>query len=227
MLLLSSRCVAPVSGSAYGSKTRQINGPTKKVIHCKTEQMKTQFINQFFYAPGSDEAQMEERLWDYIDGLSSSQEKTFIEELIATQEAWRHKYQQLLQTHQLVQHNLELDEPSMRFTQNVMEEIARMQIAPATKTYIDKKIIYGIGGFFAIMIVGLLVFTLGQLNWGSSGGSDATGKLLTDYSQKLEWGKLFNNTYTNVFIMVNAVLGLLLLDVYLGKKRKKLYQQEP
>lgn len=188
--------------------------------------MKTQFINQFFYAPGSDDAQMEERLWDYIDGLSSSPEKTFIEELIATQEAWRHKYQQLLQTHQLVQHNLELDEPSMRFTQNVMEEIARLQIAPATKTYIDKKIIYGIGGFFAIMIVGLLVFTLGQLNWGSSGGSDATGKLLTDYSQKLEWSKLFNNTYTNVFIMVNAVLGLLLLDVYLGKKRKKLYQQE-
>jgi hypothetical protein len=225
VLLLGSRCHARFNGSAYGNKTRQINCQTKRVIHYKNEEMKTEFINQFFYAPGSNDAQIEERLWDYIDGLSSHEEKNCIEELIATQQEWRNKYQQLLQTHQLVQHHLELDEPSMRFTQNVMEEITRLQIAPATKTYIDKKIIYGIGGFFAIMIIGLMVFTLGQLNWGSS-GSDATGKLLTDYSQKLEWGKLFNNTYTNVFIMVNAVLGLLLLDVYLGKKRKKLYQQE-
>ena len=161
---------------------------------------------------------MEERLWDYIDGTCSEQEKSFIQQLVETNLQWRAKYTELLEVHQLMQTSIELDEPSLRFRQNVMEEIAKHQIAPATKSYINKNIIRGIGAFFIIMVLGFIISGFAQVNW-----SDASSgiNLPLDFS-KLDWSKFFNNTYTNIFMMVNIVLGLMLLDMYLGKKKKAL-----
>ena len=166
------------------------------------------------------ELNIEDRLWDYIDGRSNTEETSFVEQLIATQEAWRTKYQELLEVHQLLNTSLDLDEPSMRFSQNVMEEIAKYQITPATKTYINKKVIYGIGIFFLAMIAGMLVYGLGQINWTDSSG--VSNDILTKYNPgKIDFSKFFNNTYTTIFMMVNVVMGLMLLDMYLGKKRKQ------
>jgi hypothetical protein len=164
------------------------------------------------------EHNIEDRLWNYIDGTSNAEEKTFVEQLIATQEPWRKKYHELLDLHQLVNSSLELEQPSMRFSQNVMEQIVKYQITPATKTYINKKIIYGIGIFFLAMIAGLFIYGFGQVNWSDAGGS---GDLLTKYNvNKIDFSKFFNNTYTSIFMMVNVVMGLMLLDMWLGKKKK-------
>jgi len=166
------------------------------------------------------ELNIEDRLWDYIDGNSNAEEKSFVEQLIATQEAWRNKYHELLELHQVINTSLELDEPSMRFSQNVMEEIAKYQITPATKTYINKKIINGIGFFFLAMIIGMLIYGLGQINWADTSGTSSD--LITKYNPgKIDFSKFFNNTYTTIFMMVNVVMGLMLLDMYLGKKRKQ------
>lgn len=159
---------------------------------------------------------IEERLWDYIDGTCNAEEKTFIEQLIATNLEWKAKYKELLEVHQLMG-NLELEHPSMRFTQNVMEEIGKYQIAPAAQSYINKKVIWGIGAFFLLSIVGFLIYGFGQVDW-SSGNGDAFWSI--DFS-KVNLSVFFNNTYTNVFMMVNVVLGLVLLDMYLGKKKKQ------
>lgn len=162
---------------------------------------------------------MEDQLWNYIDGNLKEEEKSFIEKLMETNQEWRDKYKELLEVHQLMQGSLELEEPSMRFTQNVMEEIARHQIAPATKTYINKKIIWGIAAFFVISLVGFVVYAFGQVNWASTDNTQlgtVINKVNFDYS------RLLNNTYTNIFIMVNIVLGLMLLDMYLTKKKKEL-----
>ena len=93
------------------------------------------------------EETMEDRLWDYIDGLSSPAEKSAVETLIAAHLEWQRKYKELLNVHQLMTSS-DLDAPSMRFSKNVMEEITRYQVAPATKSYINKNIIRGIGAFF-------------------------------------------------------------------------------
>ncbi len=86
-------------------------------------------------------------MWEYIDGQSSIEEESAIEKLIETNLQWKKKYHELIEIHQLVQSSA-LEEPSLRFTKNVMEEIAKYHIAPATKTYINKKIIWGIADFF-------------------------------------------------------------------------------
>lgn len=180
-------------------------------------------MNRFQFHPDADDsaamAEMEIRLWDYIDGRSDKNEVSFIEQLIASNQEWREKYEELMEVHQLASSHIELDAPSMRFTQNVMEEIGKYHIAPAAHSYLNKKIIWGIVIFFFTMIFSFGIFGFSQVNW--SIGSDPTNKYSIDFS-KLDWSKFFNNTYSNIFIMVTIVLGLMLLDMYLGNKKKEM-----
>jgi hypothetical protein len=166
------------------------------------------------YTP-RDPEETETRLWEYIDGHGEPAERSAIEKLIEENAAWRAKYHELLEVHQLIGET-ELEQPSLRFTKNVMEEIARVHIAPAAKTYINNKIIYGIGLFFLTMIIGLLVYGFAQIDW-------STGKT-TDYGidfTKVDYSRIFNNTFVNLFMMANIVLGLFLLDRYLSSRKKK------
>ena len=157
-------------------------------------------------------------LWEYIDGTCSAEEKSFIEQLLQTNPEWKAKYHELLDVHQVMLDGIELEEPSLRFRQNVMEEIAKYHIAPATKSYINKNIIYGIAAFFIIMIAGFLIYGFAQVDWTAAGSGNS---LPLDFS-KVDFSKFFNNTYTNIFMMVNVVLGLMMLDMYLGKKKKQI-----
>jgi len=159
---------------------------------------------------------IEEVLWEYIDGSSSAEERTDIEGLLQNNPIWKLKYDELLLVHQLL-HSTELDHPSMRFTQNVMEEITRYHVAPATNTYLNKNVIYGIGGFMIVMILGLLVYSIAQVDWSAPGPAQ---DLPIDIN-KVAWGKLWNNAYTNVFMMINVVLALMLLDKYLTRKKQQ------
>jgi hypothetical protein len=165
--------------------------------------------------------EMEARLWDYIDGNLSTPERSAIDKLIAEQAEWRSQYEELLQVHQLLRSS-ELEQPSMRFTRDVMDEIARYQIAPAARNYINNKIVWGIGVFFITMILGLVVYGLGQINWSEAADSKST--LGVDFD-KLNYGKMFSNDFVNVFLMLNVVLGLMLLDRYLTSRKKKAMQQ--
>ena len=158
---------------------------------------------------------IEERLWNYIDGTSAADEKTVIEKLLETDAAWKNKYSELLEVHQLIRSS-ELDAPSLRFSKNVMEEIAKLHIAPATKTYINNKIIWGLGFFFIALVVGFLIYGFGQMNFNT--GEETT---LSKNLNKVDFSKFFSNTWVNVFMMINVVLGLFLLDNFLSNKRKE------
>lgn len=162
---------------------------------------------------------MEERIWDYLDGFANAQERSFIEQLIQSNQEWKAKHAELLEIHQLMHAHIDLEEPSMRFRQNVMEAIAREHIAPATKSYINKKIIWGLGGFFITMLAGLIIYSFAQVNWNNTAEESTLINM-----DRFDWSRIFNNTYTNIFIMVNVVLGLMLLDMYLNNKKKKSLQ---
>lgn len=163
----------------------------------------------------NEQQNLEKQLWDYIDGLSPIEERTSIERLLQSNLEWKNKYHELLEIQQLLKSS-ELEQPSMRFTKNVMEEIAKFHIAPATKNYINKKIIWGIAGFFLTLIIGFLIYGFAQVDWNFQDNS----KPLIDLSQ-VDYGKIFNNNFVNGFMMVNVLLGLVLLDRVLANKRKK------
>lgn len=161
---------------------------------------------------------IEETLWNYIDGTMRDEELAFVEELIRTNQEWRVKYAELMDVHQLLQDDIELEQPSMRFTQNVMEEISRLYITPATRNYINKNVIWGIGLFFLTTIFGLLIYGLGQIDW----SQPSSGNVPDMQMPAVDWSRMFSGTYVNVFIMVNIVLGLMLLDMYLTKKKQEM-----
>lgn len=159
---------------------------------------------------------MEARLWAYLDGHSG--EDKAIEDLLAENREWQEKYGELLELHTLMK-GVELEQPSLRFTKNVMEEIARYQIAPAAKAYINTKIVWGIAAFFMTVILGFLVYGFSQVEWSSGSGSgNAVG---IDFSA-VDYSKMFSNTLVNGFMILNIVLGLFLLDRYLSLKRKEM-----
>lgn len=165
--------------------------------------------------------EIEVKLWEYIDGMVEPSERSAIEQLIAGNAEWRAKYHELLDLHHSI-NLVELEEPSLRFTRNVMDEIARHQIAPATREYINRKIIWGIAAFFLTVIVSFVIYGLAQIDW-SAGSSDGTiGGV--DFRQ-VDYSRMFSNTFVNVFMMLNIVLGLMLLDRYLND-RKTRYMKE-
>jgi hypothetical protein len=139
--------------------------------------------------------------------------------LIEANIEWRRKYHELLEVHQMM-NGSELEMPSLRFTRNVMDEIARYHVAPATKSYINKKIIWGIGIFFLVMIAGFLIYGFSQVNWAAGTGSSAVQNELNKLP-KFDWSKFLSNTYTNIFMMINVVLGLVLIDMYIQRRKEK------
>lgn len=161
--------------------------------------------------------EMEKLIWEYIDGKVSPDDRERITRHLAEDPEWQIKYEELKSIHVLLQKE-ELEMPSLRFTKNVMEEIAQFQVAPATKNYINKNVIRGITAFFLIMIAGLFIYFIGQMHW----VNNPTDSWIPEYNldaSKLNWGKLLNNTYVNIFIGINVILGLILIDKFMqGRK---------
>jgi hypothetical protein len=167
--------------------------------------------------------EMEKRIWEFIDGHCNNVEKTFILQQLAENPVWQSKYTELVSVHEMLQKE-SLEMPSLRFTKNVMEKIAQYQVAPATKNYINKNVIRGISAFFLIMIGGLFIYFVGQIHWSST----STGTILPAYSLdagKLNWGKMLNNSYVNIFIGISAILGLILMDKYLQTKKNQAHTE--
>lgn len=169
---------------------------------------------------------MEDRLWNYIDGGSSPAEKSAIESLIASNREWQEKYRELLNVHQLLNES-ELEAPSLRFTKNVMEEISRYQIAPATKSYINRNVIRSIGAFFLTMIAGLLVFVISQFKWASNNQTSTSpiklpslNDLGLDRLNRIDYSKTFSGYWVIGFMLILVVLSWMLLDMYIQQKKR-------
>lgn len=164
--------------------------------------------------------QMEEQLWNYIDGTADAKDISYVEGMIASDQAWLAKYHELLEVNNLLKNDIELEQPSMRFTKNVMEQLNGLIPARATKQYINKKIIISIAAFFLLTIAGLIIYGLATMNWNTA--PDSTS-LLADMKKinsfQFNLSKTTESMLLNVFMMINVVLGLVLVDYYLRKKK--------
>ncbi len=111
---------------------------------------------------------IEQTLWEYIDGNCTAEEYEKISNLIVTDEAYSQKYHELLNLNdQLL--NIELEEPSMGFTYNVLASIREEELRTPLKTSINRNIIGGISLFFVSTILILLGYTLYNINWSGFG----------------------------------------------------------
>ena len=157
-----------------------------------------------------DALEIEFRIWQYLDGDCMEQEKNHIEQRIAADPLWKAKYAELLAVHQSLGNTLELEEPSMRFTQNVIDAIAPEKVLKPVKSYLNQWVIRGLTAFF-IIVIGYNFFPLlGKIVTANS-TDKATSTFKVDYSIWLH--------STNVIAFLCAIAFVVLLDTLMRRKK--------
>lgn len=154
---------------------------------------------------------IEIQIWEYMDGTCSEADKARIAALIAGEVIWRMKFDEISAFHSDISASIEQQQPSLRFTKNVMDSIATMQVAPATNKYINKTIIRGIAAFFILTIGAILVYAFAYTDYSSP----------TFYLPKLGPGwvsDMLNSNWFSVVMGINIILALALADTLLRKR---------
>jgi len=155
---------------------------------------------------------LEQRIWDYLDGICNEQERKEIEHLIESDLESKAIYMELKSINQDFS-KLDLDEPSMSFTRNVMEKVNLGAMPGTFKSLTDNRIIYGIAAFFLISIFSLLSLLIYHLNW-----SQPVAGILHQYKMpEINLSGYLNNTIVNLFFFADMILALYLLDNFLRK----------
>ena len=162
---------------------------------------------------------IEEKIWDYIDGLCTLEEQETIKQLIANDPVYSDKYAELMAMQQNME-LLELDEPSMSFTNKVMDKISLQSQPLSAKVMIDKRIIYGIAALLGFMLVASLAVSIYQVEW-SKIDFDMQSNFTINYADlgnKIQISSNIKTTIMYAFFMFDVVAGLMLVDRYLRKK---------
>src|ERR1041385_5493055 len=156
---------------------------------------------------------IEEKLWNYIDGTCSDEERKAIKILIAQDEVYRRKYEELLALNQEFS-KMEPDEPPMAFTFNVMEAIRAEHAQQPLKAGINKRVIKSISGFFIVSIALLLIYMLSTVHLTpvNISGHVPDSLRLPDIKNYL------SKPVLEGFLFFDTVLGLFLFDGWLRRK---------
>jgi hypothetical protein len=172
---------------------------------------------------------MEDRLWDYIDGRSDAAERKAIEALLASDPALREQYADMRAAHAALA-GAGLEEPSLRFTKNVMEAVAGESIAPATPTYVNKKVIRGIAGALLGLLGATFIYILVLLKRAPTGATNGvtggatgggTGAGLRIPVPQVSLPEFHLDPYLSVFIFIAIISGFVWLDALRQRKRAK------
>ncbi|HQS50537.1 MAG: hypothetical protein B7X86_04345 [Sphingobacteriales bacterium 17-39-43] len=156
---------------------------------------------------------IEQRIWDYLDGTGTPQQRELTEQLIKSDPVYQQLYDECKSFNDLVS-AADQDEPSMGFTRNVMERINLEPVPASFKSLIDKRIIFGIAAFFLFTITALLGVLFYQIDWSQTAGF----KMPELTMPALDTSKYLNSTYINIFLFVDIIFGLYLLDGFLRKR---------
>lgn len=158
---------------------------------------------------------IEQRIWDYLDGTDTLQQRELTEQLIKSDPLYRQVYDECKSFNNLLS-AADQDEPSMGFTRNVMEKINQEPAHASLKSLIDKRIIFGITAFFIFTITALLGVLFYQIDW-----SQATGFKMPEFTlPAMDTSKYLNSTYINIFLFIDIIIGLYLIDGFLRKRLK-------
>ena len=156
---------------------------------------------------------IEQQVWEYLDGTCTEQEHKKIGHLIETDRTYNTVYSELKSLHFDLS-GIELDEPSMGFTRNVMDKIAAAPMPGSMRSLVDKRIIYSIAAFFALSLLVLLATIFSQVDW-----TQASSTVLPEYKiPKVDYLSFMNDTFLRVFLFADLILGLYFLDSVMRKR---------
>lgn len=148
---------------------------------------------------------MEEKLWEYIDGTCNEQDKATIAALIESDEKWRNAFNSMLEMESELS-AVTLEEPPMAFSYNVMEAIRNEQAAKPLKTKINKYIIAS--------ITAVLLLTLGILSFlAFEGAMESIGNHSLDiHIHQIDLSSLIHSDAMKAFVYFDIMLLLFFAD---------------
>lgn len=156
---------------------------------------------------------IEQRIWDYLDGTDTAEQRELTGQLIKSDPLYRQVYDECKSFNSLVS-AIDQEEPSMGFSRNVMERINLEPVHASFKSLIDRRIIFGIAGFFLFTITALLVVLFYQIDW-----TQTTGFKTPEFTMPaIDTAKYLNSTYFIIFFFVDIIIGLYLFDGFLRKR---------
>jgi hypothetical protein len=157
---------------------------------------------------------IEEKLWRYIDGLCTPAEREDFAALIEQDATVNAKYRELLGLN-ITLAAMELDEPPMAFTYNVMETIRTENAMVPLKAAVNKRIIRGISIFFVVTLAALLILVFSSIKWSGM----ALPANLTAHLKPTAINAGETKMMVQAFIFFDVMLGLYLFDAWLRKKK--------
>lgn len=155
---------------------------------------------------------IEVQLWEYIDGVCDSTARERISQLIATDDAWKQQYTVLMAFHSEME-RIEPGHPSMRFTRNVMEQIAKNSLATPASTYINKWVVWSIASVMALLLGSAITYALMRVDWPEKVPNGL-------FSQS----RFSSGDYITYIIMAHALVCVLIADTLLRRKRKRVLE---
>lgn len=153
---------------------------------------------------------MEEKLWEYIDGTCSGEERVAIAALIEKDAVWRTAFNNMRAINSEIS-EMTLDEPSMAFSYKVMEGVRALEASKPLKTSVSKYIIGGIAGFLVLTIVVIVTVILADAK--QNAGAIATDLNLPNISA------VTLSSVIRAFFYFDIMLLLFLADAFLRRKR--------
>ncbi len=162
---------------------------------------------------GKEDREMQ--LWAYIDGQCSDADSRRIALLISGNADWKEEYEQLLALHNTLTAT-EPEQPSLRFSRNVMEAINTAQPARAAKSYINPWVLRLIAGIFVSLLVAIFIYAMSLKDPGTS---PAINTPLFRDMNKIDTGK-----WWMAIAGINIVLLVLFVDTLLRRRMGKKWQ---
>jgi len=112
---------------------------------------------------------------------------------------------------------MEMEEPSMSFTRNVMEQIKLEKQPVALKTRVDNRIIYGIAAIFGAFIAGVFIYAIAN-----STVTYELPKVKIDLTGAVD--KTLTPGFLTAFLFIDIVIALIYFDSILRRKKGKSLQ---
>ncbi len=163
-----------------------------------------------------EQHELEIQLWEYIDGTSSPAEREHIDMLLATDGQVKRQYEEMLAFQSVLQ-TAAPEEPSLRFTKNVMEALAQTTIAPAANKYVNPFVLRGIAAFFIVSMLVIIAYALANVRT-----TQATALSLPQINlQALHPERVLSPVFISMFFGVNVIVGLVLADMYLRRRGRR------
>lgn len=158
-------------------------------------------------------------LQQYLDGTLTNTELVEVSSKLEKDLEWQQAFEKLTELDGLLKDDSQLMQPSMRFTQNVMEAVAPLSVAKPSVSLLPRNIF-----IFSLILLGSALLTSIVLLIRNTNFASGYGKSSINLPQvslpNFSWSILQNDQALMIMGMTMILMLLVMAEMFLSKRRK-------